>query len=164
MSISEQFIQEIREEAGPSREALKRIPTDKFDYKPHEKSMSMKQLATLNAMMFEWFRMMVAEDELDFATGGGYPELGSTDALVEHLDKCLAASVEALQRADDAEYEKIWTMRRGEQIFMQVKKGDIVRQTLRHLAHHRGQLSVYMRLNDIPVPQMYGPTADEGWG
>lgn len=141
---------------------LERVPDDKLAWKPHEKSMSMGQLAGLVADMFGWFAFMIGEDELDFAKNYSYPHEMKSQELAEFLDKRLNESLEVIGRLDDSVLEQPWTMRRGEQIFMQTTKGKVSRQTLCHLAHHRGQLSVYLRLNDVPVPSMYGPTADEG--
>ncbi len=161
MKISEKFIAEINEEAEPTRRMLERIPPEKFDWKPHEKSMTLQQLSTLVAQMFYWFGMMAEKDVLDFADGWEQPQVTSAADLVKLLDDSVAASVKVLSDTDDAEYDRIWTMRHGERVFMEIAKGDVIRQSFRHLAHHRGQLSVYMRLLEIPVPSIYGPTADE---
>ena len=105
---------------------------------------------------------MIGEDELDFAKYQAYPQDMKSNDLVDFLDKRLKESVAAIEKKDDSVLGEKWTMRRGEQIFMETTKGKIARQTLCHFAHHRGQLSVYLRLLDIPVPSIYGPTADEG--
>ena len=162
MSKLTDIAEQLNEEAPATRKMLERIPDDKLDWKPHEKSMPLGRLAGLCADMFGWFSFMIGEHELDFAKDYDYPrEMGSED-LVKFLDKRLKASLDVISSNDDTILDEDWTMRRGEQIYMQTKRGKVARQTLCHFAHHRGQLSVYLRLLDIPVPPIYGPTADEG--
>ena len=124
--------------------------------------MTMKRLAGLVADMFGWFQFEIDEDELDFAKGYKQPDPASTQDLVDWFDKKLAASLETLNNADDAIFSERFKMRHGDKIFMETSKLEIVRQTFSHMAHHRGQLAVYLRLKDIAVPEIYGPTADEG--
>lgn len=164
MTINTGFIKEVEQEAIATRKMLERIPAETFDWKPHEKSMSMSELAVLTAGMFGWIEMVLDEDELDFAKGYEQAKPTTTDELVEVFDKKLAAGIESLKNAEDAVFSENWTLRNGEEIYMTLPKLDVVRQTINHMSHHRGQLSVYLRLKDIPVPQIYGPTADEGWG
>ncbi len=162
MNKNEEFINELNEESISTRKMLERIPAETFDWKPHEKSMSMQQLATLTAMMFGWFGMMAATDELDFEKGdGAYPKVEDTDGLVKLFDEGLRSSIEAIEKMSDTDYEKAWILRSGDTIHQELSRYATFRQTFSHLAHHRGQLSVYMRLRDIPVPSIYGPTADE---
>lgn len=162
MSINESFIKEIEQESRSAREMLKRIPAETFDWKPHEKSMSMKRLAGLVADMFGWFQFEIDADELDFAKGYEMPDPKTTQELVDFFEKRLSDGLTSLRGADDAKFSERWTLRRGDDIFMETSKLDIVRTTINHMVHHRGQLSVFMRLRDIPVPSIYGPTADEG--
>ena len=162
MSINESFIKEIEQESRSAREMLKRIPAETFDWKPHEKSMSMKRLAGLVADMFGWFQFEIDADELDFAKGYEMPDPKTTQELVDFFEKRLSDGLTSLRGADDAKFSERWKLRRGDNIFMETSKLDIVRTTINHMVHHRGQLSVFMRLRDIPVPSIYGPTADEG--
>ena len=162
MSRLSEIAEQLKEEAPATRKMLERIPDDKLAWKPHEKSMTMGQLAGLCADMFGWFSFMIGEDELDFAKNYSYPREMKAKDLVEFLNKRLKESLDVIEKPDDAVLDQDWTMRRGEQVFMETTKGKISRQTLCHLAHHRGQLSVYLRLLDIPVPSIYGPSADEG--
>jgi uncharacterized damage-inducible protein DinB len=162
MPISDAFIQEIENESKSSRAMLERIPAELFDWKPHEKSMSMGQLATLVADMFGWFVFEIDHDELDFAKEYEYSKPQNTDELVKLIDDKLQAGLQSVRNADDAVFSQNWKLRTGEQVHMELPKLDIVRQTINHLVHHRGQLSVYLRLKDIPVPSIYGPSADEG--
>jgi uncharacterized damage-inducible protein DinB len=158
----DEIAEQLQEEAPSARQMLERVPDDKLDWKPHEKSMPLGRLAGLVADMFGWFSFMIGEDELDFAKNYAYPNDMKGKDLVEFLDKRLQESVDVIKAKDDSALQEPWTMRRGEQVFMETTKGKISRQTLCHLAHHRGQLSVYLRLLDVPIPSIYGPSADEG--
>jgi uncharacterized damage-inducible protein DinB len=162
MAIKDEFIKEIERESKSAREMLKRIPAETFDWKPHEKSMTMRRLCVLVADMFGWFQFEIDEPELDFAKGYDMPDPKTTDELVEFFEKRLKDGLTSLDGADDARFSERWKLRRGENVFMDTTKLEIVRQTVNHMVHHRGQLSVFMRLKDIAVPPIYGPTADEG--
>ncbi len=162
MTRIDELREQVNEEVRSTREMLLRIPDDKLDWKPHEKSMTMGQLAGLCADMFGWFSFMIGADELDFAKNYDYPKAMGSKDLAAFVDKRLAESNAAMDGVSDSVLDEKWTMRRGEQIFVETTKGKISRQTLCHLAHHRGQLSVYLRLNEIAVPSIYGPSADEG--
>lgn len=162
MAINTAFIAEVEQEAVATRKMLERIPAETFDWKPHEKSMSMRHLSVLVADMFGWLELMTDKDELDFAKGYEQPKPKTTQELVDFFDKKLAAGIKSLNNAGDDVFSENWTMRNGEEIYMTMPKLEVVRQTINHMAHHRGQLSVYLRLKDIPVPSIYGPSADEG--
>ena len=141
---------------------LKRITPDLFDWKPHEKSMTMRQLSGLVADMYGWFEFIVDQPELDFAKGYEQAESKTTDDLVAWFEKKYAAGLNSFKNAPDKRFDQQWTLRNGDQILMTLTKDEVCRQTFGHLAHHRGQLSVYLRLNNIPIPSIYGPSADEG--
>jgi uncharacterized damage-inducible protein DinB len=162
VSISAGFIKELGQEAVATRQMLERIPAETFDWKPHEKSMTMKRLAGLVADMFGWFVFMIDEDELDFAKGYEQPDPKSTKELTDWFEKKFAASLVSLKNADDTRFSENWKLRNGDDIYMDTTKLEVVRQTINHMIHHRGQLSVYLRLKDIAVPAIYGPSADEG--
>jgi uncharacterized damage-inducible protein DinB len=162
MPIRDAFISEIENESKSARAMLERIPAETFEWKPHEKSMSMGQLATLVADMFGWFVFELEHEELDFAKPYDITKPQTTEELVKMLDDKLHAAVESFRKAEDRIFGEMWKLRTGDQIHMELSKLDIVRQTINHLVHHRGQLSVYLRLKDIPVPSIYGPSADEG--
>ncbi|MGI8467942.1 MAG: DinB family protein [Pyrinomonadaceae bacterium] len=162
MAINESFIGELQHEAATTRKILERIPAEKFDWKPHEKSMSFGQLATHVADMFSWIPMILETDELDFAKGYEQPKPASGEELAALLDKNAAAATGSLKNAADETFGKNWTLRSGEQIFFEMPKAQVLRGiVMNHIVHHRGQLSVYLRLNDIPVPAIYGPSGDE---
>ena len=162
MSISQMILPEFEHEMANTRKTLERLPDDKFSWKPHEKSMTMKRLSVLVADMFGWFQFEIDADELDFAKGYELADPKTTDELVAFFDKRLDDGLTSLRGADDAKFSERWKLRRGENIFMETSKLEIVRQTINHMIHHRGQLSVFLRLKDIPVPSIYGPSADEG--
>jgi uncharacterized damage-inducible protein DinB len=162
MTINDALISELQYEAATTRKVLERIPAEKYDWKPHEKSMSMYQLATHVADMFGWYRATLEQDGLDFADGYEQPKPADTEALVALFDENVKAATESLQRADPESFAKDWTLRSGEHILFTMPKMATLRTfVVNHIVHHRGQLSVYLRLNDIPVPALYGPSADE---
>jgi len=162
-NLAAALIGELQQEAATTRKCLERIPADKFDYKPHEKSMSMGRLAVHVAEMLTWAVETVNKTEIDFAAQEYKPfEPQTTEELVAYLDKQVEESVEALKNASDEAMMEPWTLRNGEQIYFTMPRIQVLRgMVFNHIVHHRGQLSVYMRLNDIPVPSLYGPSADE---
>jgi len=162
MAIKDGFIEEIKQESVSARKMLERIPAESFDWKPHETSMTMKRLAGLVADMFGWFSFEIDEPELDFAKGYEQPDPKTTQDLVDWFDKKYAAGIKSLENADDAVFAENWKLRNGEDIYQDTTKLFVVRQTINHMIHHRGQLSVFLRLKGIPVPEIYGPSADEG--
>jgi uncharacterized damage-inducible protein DinB len=162
MAIRDAFVAEVEQESVATRKMLERIPTETFDWKPHEKSMSMKRLSVLVADMFGWLQFMIDQDELDFAKGYEQADPKTTQDLVNFFEKRFQDGITSLKEADDAVFSERWKLRNGDQIYMESSKLDVVRQTINHMIHHRGQLSVFMRLKDIAVPSIYGPSADEG--
>jgi uncharacterized damage-inducible protein DinB len=162
--LASAFIAEIEQEAKVTREILSRIPIDKFDWKPHEKSMSFGKLASHVAEMFGWTPATLTQSELDFSKIDYKPfEPQTTDQLVEFLDKHVAEAIDTLRNATDEQFMEMWSMRNGETIYFTLPKAVVMRSmVMNHIVHHRGQLSVYLRLNDISVPSIYGPSADEG--
>ena len=163
MAINEGLIGELEMEAATTRKVLERIPAEIFDWKPHEKSMTMGRLATHVADMFGWYIPALEADELDFAAGYNEPKAENAEDLTAILDKNVAAATESLRKTDDETLRKMWKLRDGENVFFEVPKVQVLRgMVMNHIIHHRGQLSVYLRLNSIPVPPIYGPSADEG--
>jgi uncharacterized damage-inducible protein DinB len=157
------FVAEMEHEAQVSRACLERIPSDKFEWKPHEKSMAFGQLASHVAEMFGWTPSTLGSSELDFAKMDYKPFVPeTTDHLLEYFDSNVREAIDTLRHTSDEQFMEDWTMRNGEQIFFTMPKVAVMRSfVLNHIVHHRGQLSVYLRLNDIPVPSIYGPSADE---
>jgi uncharacterized damage-inducible protein DinB len=158
------FLAELEQEAKVAREVLSRIPADKFDWKPHEKSMAFGRLASHVAEMFGWTPPTMEHSELDFSKMDYKPfEPKTTEELVEFLDKNVAEAIVSLKASSDERFMENWTMRNGEQVYFTMPKVAVMRSfVMNHIIHHRGQLSVYLRLNDIAVPSIYGPSADEG--
>ena len=158
------FLNELDNEAKVTRSLLERVPAEKFDWKPHEKSMSFGRLATHVAEMFGWTKETLKQDTLDFATADFKPfEPTSNAELLAFFDNHIAMAKTILAETPDETFFTDWTMRNGEQVYMTMPKIAVMRSfVMNHIIHHRGQLSVYLRMNDIPVPAMYGPSADEG--
>lgn len=162
MTFIESFLKELEKESITTRKMLERVPADKYDWKPHEKSMSMRQLATHVAEIPSWFGMVLNTSELDFATNAYQPKVINSPAeLMEHFETSLADGKASLASASDAQLEENWTMRSGEQIFSTEPKLDVLRGSFCQVVHHRAQLGVYLRLLDIPIPGSYGPSADD---
>ena len=162
--FSSALIAEIEQEAVSVRKCLERIPPELFDWKPHEKSMSFVRLASHVAEMFGWTPSTMQHAELDFSKMDYTPfEPATTADLVEFLDKNVAEAIDTLRNCDDSAFGENWTMRNGEKVYFTMPKAVVMRSfVMNHIVHHRGQLSVYLRMNDIPVPSIYGPSADEG--
>ena len=163
-TIGSTFIAELEHEAKVAREVLSRIPADKFDWKPHEKSMTFGRLASHVAEMFGWTPSTLAHPELDFSKFDYKPyDPASTEELLEFLDKNVSEAIETLRNTPDEQFMENWTMRNAETVYFTMPKVAVMRSfIMNHIVHHRGQLSVYLRLNDIAVPSIYGPSADEG--
>ncbi|HTH38160.1 MAG TPA: DinB family protein [Pyrinomonadaceae bacterium] len=163
-NIASALIAEMEHEAQVTRTCLERVPAEKFDWKPHEKSMTFGRLAAHIAEMFAWTPSTLQHSELDFSKIDYKPfEPASTADLVEYLDKNVSEALDALRNASDEQFLDPWTMRNGETVYFTMPKITVMRSfVMNHIVHHRGQLSVYLRLNDIAVPAIYGPSADEG--
>ncbi|MEO8514148.1 MAG: DinB family protein [Ignavibacteria bacterium] len=161
--MNEAFIAELKQEAASTRKVLERVPMDKADWTPHPKSMKLGNLANHVAELLSWTMVTMDQNELDFAKFEYKPEIPkTTEDLVMKFDGMVEKAVECLKRSDDAKFLENWTMRNGEQVYMTMPKAAVLRSfTFNHEYHHRAQLSVYLRLLDIPVPGIYGPTADE---
>lgn len=164
MNVSKGFSSELEHEAATTRKCLERIPPEVFDWKPHEKSMTFGRLATHIAEMYGWVKDTIEKPELDFATMDYKPfEPETTAELVEFFNGKVTEAIESLNNASEEIFMENWTMRNGEEIYFEMMKIQVLRGfVFNHIVHHRGQLSVYLRMNDIPVPALYGPSADEG--
>ena len=160
MTIAQSLLQEFDQEMATTRRILERVPSDRGEWKPHPKSFAMGHLAQLLAWMPGWIDRTLTATRLDLAKAGGY-SFETTENLLKLFDQNVAKSRKALQEFPDSEWDTIWSLTRGDQVLWSAPRGVVVRNHINHLVHHRGQMSVYLRLNDIPVPSMYGPTADE---
>lgn len=156
------FLKEMDEAAITTRKMLERIPTDKFNWQPHPKSMTVKRLATHIAELPSWVTMALTTDELDFADNPYQPEdVNTTEALLAYFEKSLEDGRSHLIEKYEEVLDRDWTLRNGKQVYSVEPKADVIRMSLNQTVHHRAQLGVYLRLMDIPIPGSYGPSADE---
>jgi uncharacterized damage-inducible protein DinB len=162
MQIIQMFLNEVEQEAQTTRKFLSIIPNDKFDWQPHPKSMTIRQLSTHIAELPGWIPMAINTDELDFAQNAYKPEdLNSTSELLAQFEKNLAAAKESLANTNEDVLAQIWTLRNGGEIYMTQTKAEVVRVSISQTIHHRAQLGVFLRLLNVPIPGSYGPSADE---
>ena len=162
MSIAESFLAEIDQEAAITKRVLDRVPGDKLSWKPHEKSMSLGQLALHTATIPGNVAGLVTPDRFELPSSFDQPSAEASEELVPALESSVATAKEYLGGLDDEAALSTWTLAKGDQEVMAAPRIGIVRSImLNHWYHHRGQLSVYLRLLDIPVPSIYGPSADE---
>ena len=165
MELIRLFLAELEAEGVRSRKALEHVPEGQYDWKPHEKSMHFGYLSELVATMPSWITMAVNQDSLDLnPTGGqGYqrPNLRTRAALMKALDDAVAEAKAALGATTESHLMTPWQLLVGGHVVMESPRYDVVAETLRHLAHHRGQMTVYLRLLGATVPALYGPSADE---
>jgi uncharacterized damage-inducible protein DinB len=154
------FLQELNREYSATKACLERIPETLFEYKPHPKSMNMGYLALLVAEIPLWIVHMVTDGEIDFATFK-HASPKNNEELVEHFEENMTAARKVLENATDEDLQGDFTLKANGQVLYSSKKITDIGVTLNHWVHHRGQLTVYMRLNDIPVPSIYGPSADD---
>ena len=154
------YLQELRSEAIATKKCLERIPESTFDFKPHPKSMAMGYLSLLVAEIPLWISFILEKGEIDFATFK-HAEPKNTAELVKHFEENMQAAERALQNADENKLDEHFYLKANGQVLFSSPKIDNISSTINHWVHHRGQLTVYMRLNDIPVPSIYGPSADD---
>ena len=154
---------DLEREIAVTRKVLQSLPEEHYDWKPHEKSMSLGRLALHVADMPDWIRASIAADELDAANAPRPPaKLESRAQLLERFDRNVAAMREAVKRFDPANWNNHWTMRNGEQVFVTRPRPIVYRVwSVNHMVHHRGQLCLYLRLLNVPVPTVYFNTADD---
>lgn len=163
MAIKDTLLPEFDHEMTTTRTVIGRVPAEKFSYKPHEKSMTMGALASHIADMPTWAVVGIAQDSLDLAGGFKPFEAASSADLLEAFDRNVALARSAIAGASDETLMRSWSLKRGDQTLMTLPKIAVLRSfVLNHVIHHRGQLSVYLRLNNVSVPSIYGPSADEG--
>ncbi len=166
MSMSDALLPEFDQEMAKTRRSLERVPEGNFDWKPHAKSMSLGQLSVHLAMIPEWGSESLKGDSLDIAPPGAppyqMPKAESRKQILEMFDQGVARTREALAKASDAELVKPWTLLAGGKMIFTLPRIGVLRTSImNHMIHHRAQLGVYLRLNNVPVPAIYGPSADE---
>ncbi len=161
MTQGQSIAAELHYLQAATRTLLERIPTDKFAWKPHEKSTALGRLGMHVAELPHWIVKSFEMPEFDFVTGGFVPlvptELAQILAMQEDMWR---KAIDLLNNASDADLAVPWTMRRGEHVIWTMTRADMARHHIKHMVHHHGQLSVYLRLLDVPIPELFGPTAD----
>ena len=161
LNTIQQLVKEMEQEAATTRKMLSIVPDDKYDWKPHVKSMSIQQLATHIAELPGWVTLALTTSELDFATSPYEPvKITATKNLLDYFEKTLADGKASLEKAKEADLLPTWTLRNGDEIYSVSSKGEVIRMTFCQIVHHRAQLGVYLRLLNIPLPGSYGPSAD----
>ena len=168
MPIAQAILPEFDQEMANTRKTLERVADDKWEYKPHPKSGTMGWYAAHLSNLPMWATVALAQDSLDMAPPSGQapmqlPSPKNKREVLENFDKNVADARKAIAAAADADFMKPWSLQRGGQNIFTMPKVAVVRAfVMNHIIHHRGQLTVYLRLNDIPVPALYGPSGDEG--
>lgn len=162
ITFIESFVRELEHESIGTKKMLALVPADKADWKPHEKSMPLKDLAMHIADLPTWITMGLTTRELDFATSPYNPQIcNGGEELVACYEKNAAAAKAALLNCEDALLEEMWTLRNGNTVYMTESKLEVLRHSYCQIVHHRAQLGVYLRLLNIPIPGVYGPSADD---
>ena len=162
MSLIEMMTAELEQEAATTRRLLERVPQESLDWKPHEKSMTLGQLAAHVANLHDtWLVSTLTGDEFDLADSRPL-RAGSVAEILEAFDRSMARALEVLRTESDERLFAPWRLKRGGQVIFEMPRWAVMRSMVsNHIIHHRGQLSVYLRLRNVPLPPMYGPTADE---
>ena len=165
MELTALFLSELDREVARSRRALEQVPEGKHDWKPHEKSMIFGYLTELVATMPTWITMMVKQDELDIAPKGGSQQprtrRNTSGEYLQALDKAAADARAALAGTSEEHLKTPWRLLAGGQVVLEMPRHEMIRDTINHWAHHRGQMTVYLRLMGATVPALYGPSADD---
>jgi len=165
MKATEWILAQLESEAPRTRRALEHVPEGRDDWKPHERSMPLGRLAMLVATMPTWINLVIDRDELDIAPQAGsnvdQKPLRTRAELVQALDKGVAEARDALRKTTDEHLKKPWKLLVAGKVVSEEPREIVLRDTMMHLSHHRGQLTVYLRLNEEMVPSIYGPTADD---
>jgi uncharacterized damage-inducible protein DinB len=161
-TITSHFENQLKEEAVITRKMLKIVPDDQYDWKPHPKSMTIRQLATHIAELPGWIPLGINTEVLDFALGDYKPTpIDNNKELMKAFEDNQKLALESLSKTNDEYLHNSWTMRNGEEIYMTMSKEDVIRMAISQTIHHRAQMGVFLRLLSIPIPGSYGPSADE---
>ena len=163
MSFISEWLKEFDQEMVSTRHCIERVPTDKGQWRPHPKSFPIGHLAQLLAGMPGWSVDVAKGDNIDLTKGSGY-SFEPTEKLLATFDKNVVAAKAAVGAMSEADLDKDWSLVMGEKTLLTMPRREVLRQNMGHLSHHRGQMSVYLRLLDIPVPAIYGPSADDRGG
>jgi uncharacterized damage-inducible protein DinB len=162
MSIAQSLLPEFDQEMAITRRLLERVPSERGPWKPHAKSFALGHLAQLVSWMPGWITNTLRATQLDLSTAGGY-SFETTAVLLAGFDGNVREARQTLTAAQDPDFAVTWSLKHGDRVLFSAPRAVVVRTHVNHLIHHRGQLSVYLRLIDVPIPSIYGPTADEGW-
>lgn len=166
MKLSEMLLPEFDNEMAKTRKSLERAPEDKFDWRPHEKSMSLRSLVTHMANLPTWTNLAIEQDSFNMQqpadASSDLAAVQSVEELLTRFDKNIAAARAAIENASNETFGEMWTLLSGERKVFSMPRMPVLRNfVMNHMIHHRAQLGVYLRLLDVPVPSNYGPTADE---
>jgi uncharacterized damage-inducible protein DinB len=162
IELTKLLLTEMEQEAQTTRKMLALVPTDKLDWQPHKKSMTMRNLAAHIAELPGWVSMGLNTTVLDFAANPYEPtKIENTSELLDIFETSLKEGTDALRNASEEDLEPKWTLRNGDDIYAVMTKAELIRHSISQTIHHRAQLGVYLRLLDIPIPGSYGPSADE---
>jgi uncharacterized damage-inducible protein DinB len=163
MNLIDPILAELAHEGATTRRLLERLPQDRLGWQPHQKSMTLGRLATHIAEIPGWVGSIVEKDEFDIGASGYVPPtLGSVAEIIALFDKSVAAATETLKRQGNDRLLAKWQLKKNGKLVVEMPRLGMIRSFLmNHLIHHRGQLSVYLRLQNVPLPSIYGPTADE---
>ena len=165
MNIKDFLLAELNREVERSRRALEQVPEGKSDWKPHEKSMNFGYLASMVATIPMWVTMQLTKDELDIAPKDGskfeMKQLNTSAEYIEALDNAAAGAREAFENTSDEHLKTNWQLKAGGNVVAEATRHEMIQDSLLHLAHHRGQMTVYLRLMGAKVPAIYGPSADD---
>ena len=165
MNLKDYLLAELNREVERSRAALEQVPEGKSDWKPHDRSMAFGNLANMVATIPMWVTMQISQDELDIAPKDGSKfeiKPNNTSAeYIEALDKAAAGAREAFAKSSDEHLQSNWQLKAGGHVVMEAPRYEMIQDSLLHLAHHRGQMTVYLRLMGAKVPAIYGPSADD---
>ncbi|HXB10465.1 MAG TPA: DinB family protein [Bacteroidia bacterium] len=165
MNINQPLLMEFKHEAAKTRKMLERVPFEQATWKPHDKSTALGALATHIARVPTWIERVLTREEFDMLAPNAFPKVElhkNTQELLAYFDANNAIALKQLEGASDEALMKPWTFRRGEQVIFTLPRGAVIREmALNHQYHHRGQMSVYLRQLNVPVPGMFGPSADE---
>ena len=155
-----EYLKELEAEAVATRKCIERVPANLYEWRPHEKSMTMGYLTHLVAEIPNWITHMIIKSEIDFAT---YPHFKATSPqeLTKHFDENVEGAKKALQSVTDEQLKEAFYLKHNGQVVFTSPKKDNIGSSINHMVHHRGQLTVYLRLNNLPVPSIYGPSADD---
>lgn len=155
-----EYLKELESEAPATRKCIERVPLELYEWRPHEKSMTMGYLTHLVAEIPNWITHMIVKSEIDFAT---YPHFkaASPQELREHFDENMEGARKALEKVTNDQLNEAFNLKHNGQVVFTSPKKENISSSINHMVHHRGQLTVYLRLNNLPVPSIYGPSADD---